>query len=313
MDADIEAIARLELGTSPERVRWIEEGLLHETYELACDGREYVLQFVADTDDRRDSLRRGAYWYAALSGTSVPVPALASDGVGTYDGRAYVLAERCPGETAKRAVSPARTRRAGGCLARIHEARTFERAGWLRVADGTVSVDPFEASSHAAHVADVASESAATLREHGLAEAGTALAALVDRLATDLPAAVTPVLCHGDFSPNNVLFDGDALTGVVDFDRAHAGAAARDLARAGNAFWTHDPGADWSVRETLYEGYRSVRSPGERFAALEPLYRIETQAGAVAGMLELDALSASEREFYAEDLRETARDIAADE
>jgi tRNA A-37 threonylcarbamoyl transferase component Bud32 len=40
------------------------------------------------------------------------------------------------------------------------------------------------------------------------------------------------VLVHGDYGPNNTLFspDGQAVTGVVDWEWAHAGAAVEDLA-----------------------------------------------------------------------------------
>jgi len=52
------------------------------------------------------------------------------------------------------------------------------------------------------------------------------------------PALVEPaarpgrVLVHGDYGPNNTLFspDGAAVTGIVDWEWAHAGTAVEDLA-----------------------------------------------------------------------------------
>jgi Ser/Thr protein kinase RdoA (MazF antagonist) len=107
-----------------------------------------------------------------------------------------------------------------------------------------------------------------------------------------------PVVCHGDFSPDNLLFEGDALTGVLDFDRAYAGQAARDLAGAANAVWMHDPAPDWDPRAECVEGYRAGRDPGASFERVEPLYRVETLAKAVAGMADLGTLSGDERTFY---------------
>ncbi len=40
------------------------------------------------------------------------------------------------------------------------------------------------------------------------------------------------VICHGDFAPYNCVFDQDRLVGVIDFDNAHPGNRAWDLAYA---------------------------------------------------------------------------------
>lgn len=40
------------------------------------------------------------------------------------------------------------------------------------------------------------------------------------------------VICHGDFAPYNCVFDGDNLTGLIDFDHAHPGSRIWDIAYA---------------------------------------------------------------------------------
>ncbi len=40
------------------------------------------------------------------------------------------------------------------------------------------------------------------------------------------------VICHGDFAPDNVVLDGDQAIGLIDFDTAHPGPRAWDLAYA---------------------------------------------------------------------------------
>jgi aminoglycoside phosphotransferase (APT) family kinase protein len=40
------------------------------------------------------------------------------------------------------------------------------------------------------------------------------------------------VICHGDFAPYNCVFDGDRLVGLIDFDHAHPGSRAWDIAYA---------------------------------------------------------------------------------
>ena len=44
------------------------------------------------------------------------------------------------------------------------------------------------------------------------------------------------VICHGDFAPYNCVFNDGALTGVIDFDHAHPGPRAWDLAYAAYRF-----------------------------------------------------------------------------
>lgn len=44
------------------------------------------------------------------------------------------------------------------------------------------------------------------------------------------------VVCHGDFAPYNCVFQDDRLTGVIDFDHAHPGPRAWDLAYAAYRF-----------------------------------------------------------------------------
>lgn len=64
----------------------------------------------------------------------------------------------------------------------------------------------------------------------------------------------------------------------------------------------HAPTADWPVRESFYEGYRSVTDLGEDFAAVEPLIRVEGLAVGIGGMARMGELSAFEQEFYEEQL-----------
>lgn len=303
-------IARRELGETPDETHELDEGLLHETHELRVGDERYVLQFAApDLGDRRDSLARGVYWYEALADGPVPVPSVVGGGVATHEGRRYALVEAVPGETAELDVTPERARAAGEQLARIHEARSFERAGWLDVGDGEATVRAFDGGV-SGHLQLTAEESAATLREAGL-DAAAGVADVADSLSA-VPDDGPLVLCHDDFSPDNVCFRDGSVTGVLDFDRTYAGPAGRDLAVAATGFWMHDPGAEWPIRETLFEGYRAVREQPASFDRLEPVYRVETLARSVAGMERLGELSAYERDYYDEALAAAVARVARD-
>jgi aminoglycoside phosphotransferase (APT) family kinase protein len=295
----VHTIVARELDQPPVRVERVEEGLLHETYRVRCGGTDYVLQFASGADEERaDSLRRGVACYAALQDTEVPVPSLVTTPTAEFEGRRYALVEALPGASGERDVSPARARAAGRTLARIHDAVAFDTTGWLRVEGTELVAEPCsEPGRVQKRLRDVRGD-AVTLRDAGLTAAGDAVSALFAREDVRFPAVDRPVLCHGDYSPDNVLFRGDEVTGVLDFDRAHAGHRQRDLAAAGNAFWMHDPCSDWDPREAVYDGYRAETDPGASFERAEPLYRAETLTRTIAGMVELGELSAYETAFY---------------
>lgn len=304
MDDTVAAIAERDLGAPPDDVAPVAEGLQHETYVLRVAGRDYVLQFAASGDSRDvDSLARGLYWYVALQETDIPVPEVVSERVAEFDDRRYVLVEKLPGTTGERNVSPARTRNAAASLAAVHDHAAFDTAGVLVGASDGPSVRASGDATFREWVQRDVSKSAGHLRDAGLVSAADGLERVRDEFADRLPESFDPVLCHGDFSPDNVLFRDDEVVGVLDFDRARAGRAEWDLAAAANAFWMHDPTADWANRETFYEGYRAVRPVAGSFERREPLYRAATLAGHVAGMLALGECSAYEREFYADRLQ----------
>ncbi|HEX4107558.1 MAG TPA: phosphotransferase family protein [Solirubrobacteraceae bacterium] len=49
-------------------------------------------------------------------------------------------------------------------------------------------------------------------------------------LEAHLPACAQPALVHGDYRAGNLLFDGGHITGVLDWEFAHLGDPARDIA-----------------------------------------------------------------------------------
>lgn len=298
MEAVVTSIARREFGERPIAVKRVAAESLHETYELRYRGAEYVLKLAGAGDAPEHALQRGLGWYRALQDSEVPVPGVVTETVREVDGRQYVVVEKLPGETADLDVAPTKARSAGRHLAGIHDARQFEEPGRVRFDDEGPTVEAFEAGGPNERRRRHAAENVVTLREAGLDAAAWAVERLLEGSEAILPADLDAVLCHGDFSPDNVCFADGSVTGVLDFDRAHAGHAGPDLARAANAFWMHDPGADWDVRAELYGGYREARGFPESFERFEPVYRVETLADAVAGLHDFQGLSAYERDFY---------------
>jgi Ser/Thr protein kinase RdoA (MazF antagonist) len=304
MDPAVTAVVERTFGTAPDRVERTDAGRLHDTYFVDAAGTAAVVQFATERGGGTDSLRLGTNCYRLFRDTSVPVPDVLSDGVETYDGREFVVVERLPGESVDGQVTPARMRAAGRALARIHACGpTFDAPGRLRFEDDEPVVDPAFQPDYRAWLLGELRDNLETLREAGF-DAADAVAALFDEAGDRIPTAFESVLCHDDFSPENVVFDGDEVTGVLDFDRAYAGHAARDVVKAVNAAWLQDPVADWPDREPFYAGYRSVRDLPAAFDRIEPLYRVGTLVAPVAGMVELGAFSDSEAAFYDDRLAE---------
>lgn len=65
-----------------------------------------------------------------------------------------------------------------------------------------------------------------------------ALGWVFDWLADHQTDPARPVLVHGDFRPGNVLYSDDRITGVLDWEMAHVGHPAEDLAWAYRALWS---------------------------------------------------------------------------
>lgn len=84
----------------------------------------------------------------------------------------------------------------------------------------------------------------------------------------DLPKAIV----HGDLFPDNTLFEGDTLTGILDFYHACTDFCIEDLAITLNA-WCREADASLEKSRTLsmIEGYQSVRKLTDDEQASLPL------------------------------------------
>jgi aminoglycoside phosphotransferase (APT) family kinase protein len=76
---------------------------------------------------------------------------------------------------------------------------------------------------------------------------------VVQRLAATAPAGNPKVLCHGDFSTDQVVVDSHGEPGLIDWDRAGVGDPATDLAGVEAA------GLVGAQLTDLLEGYRRLR------------------------------------------------------
>jgi len=235
----------------------IAEGVQNTNYRLETSTGRYVLTlFEQWTETESLPFCLGFTDHLADKGFPAARPVRAHDGqwVGELNGRAAAVVEWLSGAWI-RDLSLADQRAGGVMLARLHLAM----ADFAGTRANPVGPDQWRA------LADASATAARGEDREILDAVETALARLGDPWADDLPQGAI----HADYFPDNVLFEGGQVSGVIDFYFGCTGPLAYDLAIALSA-WCFDgegrelPGAV----EAFRSGYESVR----------PLTRAEVQA-----------------------------------
>jgi homoserine kinase type II len=202
----------------------------------------------------------------ALAEAGVPVPrALPSEGdtLPLHAGKPFAVFPWVEGETLCLArLLPEHCRKVGEALAQVHVASRafaplgpgrFQPADMLARLDGVERSGPSEALVLVLH------------------EVRALLASYVERRATGLPSGVV----HGDLFRDNVLFRGDDIAALLDFESVFHGPFVYDLMVTLAAFCYRDA-FDLELASALFAGYVAVRplEEGERAQ-----YRVEGAIG----------------------------------
>lgn len=230
----------------PDRAEPEPRGRVNTGYHLWCGGERWFLRLAEEAGPAEVRFEAEVQRY--LFDARFPVPRLVTTVGGepsaTVAGKPALLFAYAPGEeVARAAAGPERCRRVGEQLGRLHDLSagfTLERpnpygparvAGWLEaMGDGGADRE--------------AREVLPLLREE-LAAAGS------------LPGAPRG-LCHGDLFIDNVLWLGDRVGYLLDWEMCCTEAFAWDLAVAVDA-WCYVEGYDHLRAVALLEGYRSRR------------------------------------------------------
>lgn len=180
-----------------------------------------------------------------------PVPDLDGRRVGRVDGHPALLTSRLPGAHPER-PNVAQCRAVGDFLGRMHRLTARQRGtahprdlAWLE-------------AGHAAHARRIGHDVAGLLR--------TAIDALASAEARSDWARMPTGLVHGDLFRDNAMFDGDTLTGVIDFHHAAHAPLAFDLAVTA---------MDWCTAPDGRLDAERTRALLDAYAKLRPLTREE--------------------------------------
>jgi aminoglycoside phosphotransferase (APT) family kinase protein len=182
----------------------------------------------------------------ALNDTGVPAPrALWLDADGSGLGAPTVIMERVTGVTdflALRAPEPAGRNKAialafADAAAKLHNA-PIDGLGFLG------------ATTRETAAAEQVAIWEAQFRKHRM-EPHPAIAFAFQWLKTHTPTAERISLVHGDYRLGNFLFEDERITALLDWEMAHLGDPAEDIAWAYRALWTpemHVPIDDFIAR-----------------------------------------------------------------
>jgi Ser/Thr protein kinase RdoA (MazF antagonist) len=289
-------------GEKPENVEEISEGLKHETYTITVSGKEYILQFSGDEYDDHESLKQCLKMYELLSDT-VKVPEAATQEVQDIDGEKYTIVEKIEGESGEKNISPEKTRKAGRELAKIHDFTELEKEGWLEFKDEGLEVVEFEEGSLKQHYLTELEGKLQILKDEGLEDLAEKVEKFIEERKEVWPEEFTPVICHDDFTPDNTIYLDGEVNGIIDMDYAFSGLDARNIVKASNSFWMHDPAKEWP-REKFYQGYSEERPLPDNFEEMEEFFRIETLIQLVASLIDMEVLTEDQVEFYQEKIEE---------
>lgn len=235
----------------------IAEGVENTNYRLETTAGRFVLTlFEGRTDEASLPFCLGLTDHLALRGFPAPRPVedRAGGWLSRVNGRPAAIIEWKTGAWLK-APSQADQASAGAVLARLHQAA----GGYRGRRTNPVGPDAWR------RLADRCAAGASGVDRQLLDMVEAALARLGDPFADELPLGAI----HADYFPDNVLFDGGSVSGVIDFYFGCTGAWAYDLAIALSAWGFDGEGrAMPAAIDAFQRGYEAVRplSDAERAA-----------------------------------------------
>lgn len=256
-DADLDAfVAAYDLGDRLE-AKGIAAGTVNTSYALRLGQGRYFLRIYEEQGHAGADAEAALLLHLAQAGVPTPAPVRARDGamVRTLEGKPAVLFPWVDGDMlCLPAVTPASGRFVGAALARMHLAGA--------PAGSPLGAGRFGATDLAARCVRVATskdEVASAMAE----ELRTAITAAGKARAPGLPSG----LVHGDLFRDNVLWHEGRITALLDFESAHLGPFAYDIAVT-ILSWSFRDSLDLSVARSIADGYVTVRElePREREA-----------------------------------------------
>ncbi len=243
-----------------------------------ADGERFVLKYAPDQGAASALRRETAVTNYVRRETDVPVAEPVSCGFEGSDPGVYFLTRWAAGKRLDDALAalqphahPQVFANVGETLARLHAGTSFDDPGAIEPT-GPASFEVEPAGSWPELFAGRLAENVEALqgtRFEGVAEE---VWTYVSQRLQDLETGTSPVLLHGDVGDGNLVYDGTAVSHVLDWERAFVGHPEYDLCRAEVRYFLNDWGRESREGAMLYAGYRSVRETPSDFEARRRCY-----------------------------------------
>ena len=241
-------------------LKGIAEGVENSNYFLQTERGRFILTLYEKRVAEGDlPFFLGLLDHLAARGVTCPSPVHGRDGaiVRRLAGRPAAIQTFLDGVSPKR-PSAAHCGEAGAAMARLHRAgadfaptraNALSLAGWAKLAAATAA--------------------AADGVQQGLRQA---IADELAHLQAAWPKGLPEGVIHADMFPDNTLFVGERLTGVIDFYFACTDMYAYDVAVNLNA-WCFEPDGSFNLTKgrALLHGYAAVRPLAANESAALPL------------------------------------------
>lgn len=242
-------LEQYDVGTA-QSWRKIERGYVNEKWLVETPTGRYVLKRRHPSLCQPDLVAAQHALISHLNAAGFVTPKIVRTARGgtlvTWDGRVYELQSLIPGDPGDR-LRPAHVSAAARTLGRYHKlVRGFYRPGLHRLRS---RYSPVVLTSTLARLNEDIEGSLTVETQQILERLRDHARHLTGQLGSidDLPELVV----HGDYYTGNILFRGDQVTGVVDYDQAHCSARTLEVAEA-TIYFAHEPGARFS--HIVYSG-----------------------------------------------------------
>jgi homoserine kinase type II len=249
-DADLDALlGTYDLGEK-RSATGIEAGTVNTSYALDMGKGRFFLRIYEEQLQAGAEAEARLLLHLAASGVPTPSPVQAQDGsmVHVLAGKPAAIFPWIEGEMlCLKAVTPAAAHAVGTALARMHLAGPAEPVA-TSLGGGRFGADDLVARC------DRVAKSTDTVARLLAEPLRDAVIRLDRKRRADLPRG----LVHGDLFRDNVLWHEGKIAALLDFESAHRGPFAYDLAVT-IISWSFRDAFDFEVARAIVAGYREVR------------------------------------------------------
>jgi len=230
----------------PRRVRALEAGTINSNYRVETDGGTVFVRVNEGKSEADVRWEAALLWHLGVRRFPTPQPLRKSDGAPYFlhEGKPVSVFPWVAGRHVDGGgIGVEHVARVGAVLAELHRtAASFgeRREGIYTFGHIARRVDRMRADPRVAEVLPALDEEIAFVEAERAAE---------------LPSGII----HGDLFPDNVLWKGDEIAAVLDFEQASVGRYAYDLAVAMLAWCWSGADVDDARAEALVTAYARVR------------------------------------------------------